>query len=227
MNKKLALLAFSFFSLSGAAQAALVGRDLNGSGSSFEAYYDTELNITWLTDGSANVLMNWAAAKNWAANLSFTDGVNVYDNWRLPSTLQPDASCSVQTHISYGYNCTGSEMGHLFYAELGGVAGQSILTSTDPNVLKFNNLQSSDYWSGTEFVLAADGAWQFYFAMGFQYVVNAYATVNAYALAVSPGDVAAVPEPDAWAMLLTGLGLLGFVVHRRNKKEALSTLWAG
>ena len=38
--------------LSGAAQAALQGRDLNGSAASFEAYYDTVLDITWLADAN-------------------------------------------------------------------------------------------------------------------------------------------------------------------------------
>lgn len=102
--------------ISGAAHATLMGRDLNGSLGSFEAYYDTDLDITWLANANVNGLMNWADANAWAANLSFNDGVNTYDNWRLPSTLQPDASCSDQTlGSSGGFRCTGSEMGHLFY----------------------------------------------------------------------------------------------------------------
>lgn len=33
-----------------------------------------------------------------------------------------------------------------------------------------------------------------------------------------PGFVAAVPEPETYAMLLAGLGLMGFVVGRRNRR---------
>ena len=110
--------------ISGTAHAVLQGRDLNGSAGSFEAYYDTDLNITWLANANVNGTMTWAAANTWAANLSFTNGINVYDNWRLPTTLQPDASCGSQSGgVSSGGNCTGSEMRHLFYAELGGTAG--------------------------------------------------------------------------------------------------------
>lgn len=66
--------------VSGAAQAALQGRDLNGSAGSFEAYYDTVLDITWLADADyaktsgydADGYMTWTAANTWAANLSFT-----------------------------------------------------------------------------------------------------------------------------------------------------------
>ena len=44
--------------VTGAVHAALEGRDLDGSAGSFEAYYDTVLDITWLADGNANGLMN-------------------------------------------------------------------------------------------------------------------------------------------------------------------------
>jgi len=33
----------------------------------------------------------------------------------------------------------------------------------------------------------------------------------------SPGTIAAVPEPESYAMLLAGLGLMGFVARRRSK----------
>ena len=33
-------------------------------------------------------------------------------------------------------------------------------------------------------------------------------------------SVAAVPEPETYAMLLAGLGLLGFASRRRNQKHA-------
>jgi len=63
----------------GAAHAALQGRDLNGSLDSFEAYYDTDLHITWLADANyaqtsgydADGLMNRIEAITWASNLSF------------------------------------------------------------------------------------------------------------------------------------------------------------
>lgn len=206
--------------VSGAAQAALEGRDLNGSADSFEAYYDTDLDITWLADANVNGAMSWFAATTWAANLSFTDAVNnlTYNNWRLPTTLQPDASCGYQlSGVSFGLGCTGSEMGHLFYSELGGTAGQSILTSGDPDLAKFTNLQADFYWSGTEYAPnTAEIAWSFHFGYGTQGAV--IKSEGFYALAVSPGDVAvsAVPEAESWAMMLAGLGLVGVATRRRR-----------
>lgn len=204
--------------ISGTAHAALQGRDLNGSAGSFEAYYDTELNITWLANANVNGQMTWAAANTWAANLSIVDAVNniTYDNWRLPTTLQPDASCGIQPGpgTSYGWGCSGSEMGHLFYSELGGTAGQSILTSADADMAKFSNLKADRYWSSTAYVPSAGYAWNFYFDNGYQ-GAN-LDTIERYALAVSPGDVAAIPEAETYAMMLAGLGLIGWRVRRRE-----------
>lgn len=239
MNKKLALLALGLFSLSGAAQATLQGRDLNGSAGSFEAYFDTDLNITWLADANYGAgssyddgvmyqasttdgRMSWANANAWAASLSIVDSINniTYDNWRLPSTLQPDFSCHVQPgNVSDGYGCSGSELGHLFYTELGGVQNSTISATHNANYSLFQNLKSDIYWSGTEYVYSSAGyAWAFYFHTGSQDVNNKNYVF--YALAVSPGDVGAVPEPETYAMILAGLGLLGFVAHRRKQKGA-------
>ncbi|MFO1404332.1 MAG: hypothetical protein U1E96_07105 [Azonexus sp.] len=158
----------------GPAQAALLDR---GGG----LIYDSDLNITWLKDanyaatqfaassgaqGDADGLMNWSAANAWAAGLTYGG----YSDWRLPTTLQPDASCGSSFDAgapygvqSYGYNCTGSELGHLFYTELGGTAGSSILASGDPDLALFQNIQSYVYWSGTAYApVPAIHAWGFY-----------------------------------------------------------------
>ena len=213
--------------VSGSAYAALQGRDLNGSIDSFEAYYDTDLDITWLADANyaktsgynTYGIMFWAEANTWAANLSFTDGVNVYDNWRLPTTLQPDASCEMESE--YGYGCTGSEMGHLFYSELGGTAGQSILASNDSDLTKFTNLQPYTYWSATEHSTYTGFARIFDFGDGSQASSvkdhgGLSLAMSAHALAVSPGDVGAVPEAQTYALMLAGLGLIGWRARRRG-----------
>ena len=217
---QLAPIVLVFGLVSGGAHATLQGRDLNGSADSFEAYYDTDLDITWLADANyantsgynAGGTMTWATANTWAASLSFTDGVNTYDNWRLPTTLQPDASCAGQS----GYNCAGSEMGHLFYSELGGTAGQSILTSADPDLAKFSNLQAYYYyWSATEWAPYTGNGWYFRFYDGLQASADK-STNGFYAFAVRPGDVAAVPEAQTYALMLAGLGLIGWRARRRG-----------
>lgn len=196
-----AALSIGLLSASGA-QAALQSR-LGGL-----AVYDTDLNITWLANANVNSARDWAAANTWAAGLT----VGGLSGWRLPISLQVDAACDAQgVNYSAGHNCTGSEMGHLFYNELGGVADQSINATHNVNYGLFQNFQDYYYWSATQNANDVNLAWNFIFLGGTQHAsyLAGYKLDTMYALAVHPGDVAAVPEPQTWAMLLAGLALVG------------------
>src|SRR5215203_7187655 len=83
------------------------GLSSKGSGDGTHAFGITE-------DGSMNfdTASHWLVAMNVASYLGYSD-------WRLPTTLQPDLSCSAQGTRSSGYNCTGIEMGSLYYVGLG------------------------------------------------------------------------------------------------------------
>ena len=196
----------------GNAQATLFDR---GGG----LIYDSSLNITWLahanyytvTEGGEAGAITWSSAMVWADGLTYGG----FNDWRLPTTLIPDPSCSG----GFGHNCTGSEMGHLFYEVLGGVAGTSILVEHNDNFSLFSNFQHGNYWSGTEFqsnnMIAA---WVFGFGSGFQHAGGKGDNLL-YALAGRDGVVAApIPEPETYAMMLAGLGLLGVFARRRKQK---------
>jgi hypothetical protein len=204
-----------------AAHAALIDR---GGG----LIYDADRNITWLSDanygaGSAfddgfsttDGLMTWQNAVNWASDLSYYDSVRgvTYTDWRLPSTLQPDASCADQHGggFSSGANCTGSEMGHVFYNELSGTAFSSIADSTDPDLSLFTNIQLDGYWSGSDF--DATDAEVFNHRYGLQGPDQKILGYGAWA--VRDGDVSAVPAPGAAWLLATGLVALVGRARRR------------
>ncbi|QWF70736.1 DUF1566 domain-containing protein [Methylomonas paludis] len=119
-------------------------------------------------------------------------------HWALPTTPDNDASI--------GYNQTSSQLGELFYNELGGTAGSSIPSGP------FSNVQASVYWSGTEYASTPYYAWNFNTYSGNQ---NYTSKLNQfYAWAVSPGNVAAVPEPNI--IWLFGTGLLGYLGLKRR-----------
>ena len=156
MNHKYFTVIFllTVFSVPMIANGALIGRlALTEGGTDYQAYYDDVADLTWLADANAALgstyetysgtgLMNWAAANSWADSL-IVDGV---DGWRLPDTVQPD-SCSTQDAFKdFGYSCTGSEMGNLFYSVLGGSADSSITTTHNANYDLFSNIQSLGYW---------------------------------------------------------------------------------
>jgi len=155
----------------------------------------------------------WINAMNTADYLGYND-------WRLPTTLQPDLSCSSQIGGgSGGYNCTGSELGNLFYNELGGVAGSDVATTHNANYSLFSNLQSNYYWTSTGWIspLQPSGSvplsyWTFDFNGGSQAVSYG----NFYVLAVRTGQVAAVPLPATAWLFGSGLTCLFGVVRKRK-----------
>ena len=207
MGIKQKLLIISALVLSSSANAALIER-LGGL-----AYYDNVADLTWLADANyaqtsgydADGRMTWTDANTWAAGLS----VGGVAGWRLADTLQPDASCAIQSGgASSGLNCTGSEMGNLFYNTLGNTAGS--LTNTGP----FSNVQSYYYWSATEYAPNTSHAWGFGMHDGFQ--VNFGKWVSLHGWAVQSGDVSTVPVPAA--VWLFGSGLLGLISVARRKK---------
>lgn len=205
------------------AQAALIGRLPDAVGA-FQAVYDTELNITWLADANyaaasgyaADGRMKWHAAQDWIGSLNAAVHLG-FDDWRLPYS----DGCT-------GYDCTGSELGHLFYTELGGVAGfgNPMPPLDHPNLSLFANLQTGSYWSASAF--SDDAAWAFEFGpydVGRQIYYPTFYKFNAWA--VRNGDVAPLTVHNAQAMVvplpaaawLLGGGLAALFVVSRNRAD--------
>ncbi|MBI5041539.1 MAG: DUF1566 domain-containing protein [Gammaproteobacteria bacterium] len=208
-------------------ETTLQGRDLDGNLATFEAYYDTAQNITWLADANyAGVGMSWTTADAWATNLNpYGSGIA---GWRLPTTIDadgPDADAfgndgcdqtpSLYQGLDCGYNITAhSEMSHMFYVTLGdmayyrttGTAAQPGwgLTNTGP----FSNIQSNNYWSAT--LSPSTAPWMFHFSTARQATGGDQSNVR-YAWAVHSGDVGVSAVPVPAAAWLFGSGLLGLV----------------
>ena len=184
--------------------ASLVGvLPATPGGTDYQAYYDDVADLTWLTNTNVNISISWVDANNWAADLDVA-GVT---GWRLPVTLQPDASCD--SSDSWSFNCTGSEMGNLYYNVLGNTAGT--ISNTGP----FINVRLGPYWTATEYASDTNNAWVFGMHSGYQYYLDKATGYAAWA--VRSGDVSAVPVPAA--VWLFGSGLLGLIGVVRRKKS--------
>ncbi len=215
------LAAASLVAAAGAGHAALVDR---GGG----MIYDTTRDITWLADMNyaqssgydADGRMTWDTAVQWAANLVYGG----FDDWRLPTLDPSDTSCSNTANLGgafplqyYGYNCTGGELSGLFATDLGNKPHESVLDQTGDtaeqiaNLALFGNVQSSHYWSGTEFAPDTDFVWSLGTDDGLQNFGGK--DFAFHAVAVRSGDtVSRVPEPQSLALSL--LGLLGLACTR-------------
>jgi len=210
------------FVLVTSANAALITR---GTGISthgtFNLIYDTDLDLTWYDFTNAGDL--WNNQADWAGALSVDFGGDTYDDWRLPSTVDGSTVWSYDGTTTYGYNVTNSEMGHLYYTELGN-KGYFATDGTFPqpgwgllNTGDFQNLIAASYWSGTAVAGSPGWYWNPMLADGGQLTFHWSGTF--YGLAVRDGDVGVVPEPVTITLLGIGLvGLAGATARRRQKK---------
>ncbi|MBA2659922.1 MAG: FxDxF family PEP-CTERM protein [Nitrosospira sp.] len=152
---------------------------------------DTDLNIEWLSDANYSKSSDYhtTGAMNWDAANTWASNLTFANNgdWRLPSV---------------------SEMEHLFYHELGGSGGSNITTSHNVYYNLFDNVQSQWYWTSDH----NNNSQAVAFGMfnGGTYLTSN--TTGFYAMAVS-----SVPEPETYAMLLAGLGLVSLVARRRKQ----------
>jgi hypothetical protein len=223
------LLAWSFVM---PADAALDSRTQN---SVVVAVYDTDLGVTWLADanlaasntfgvsgittGTFAGRMAWDTAQSWITAMNTANYLG-YNDWRLPTTQQPDASCSLSMANATGNNCIGSEMGHLFYSELSGTVGSFILSSGDPDLSKFQNIKPGYYWS-TDYTpsTATTDAYEFNFNAGDQ--VGGFKGSSNNVWAVRTGDVVVPLPATVW---LLGSGLFGmFGLSWKNRADAKPT----
>ena len=192
-------------------ETTLQPRDLDGNMSTIEAYYDTDLNITWLADANyTGIAMDWTTANSWAAGLYGNTG------WRLPNT-NPVNGATYNYDLSYrgtsdiGFNIsapgtmyagsTGSEMAHLFHITLGNIGYCGPSNSTEftcngrqagsglTNSGPFSNIRSYFYWSATEYPPSTHVAWLFGFHDGEQTTGGTGIGFTFHAWAVHDGDV--------------------------------------
>jgi len=183
--------------------------------------YDPNTGITWLANGdlAANPAyqygvgninpdgtMSLGTAQLWVAALNQNNYLG-FNNWSLPATLSTNTSCGFGA--SFGYGCSGkaSQLGQLFYKDLGGQPGSTQLSNT-ANAALFTNLKPYLYWSGTGQYNTnpPKGGWTFSLGNGYQgtnlnidasYVIPVLGNPNATPLAARDPGIGNPPPVTA------------------------------
>ncbi len=182
----------------------------------------TEYNLIWEDNNNGNSLVwldfthgyeTWPDQMSWASGLDGTLTINPsgYEiswqdtSWRLPTSPSKGS----------GANITTSEMGYLYYTELGN--SFSYFGGGFVNSGPFENIYPGYTWSSTNDPSPYhQRAWWFNFNTGEQGWSNyTIPGVKAMGLAVRSAEVSAVPIPcAAW---LLGSGLMGLIAVQRRK----------
>lgn len=117
-----------------------------------------------------DVAMRWVDAMNRASYLG-------QNRWQLPPTNTPDDGCTSKKD-TFGYGCTGSPLGRLFYTHFGLKPGERVGPPSTAVVGPFRDVQPYLYWSchrgsdgrcsAKEDDPVAGFGWSYSFGNGFQ-----------------------------------------------------------
>ena len=211
------LLVILGFSIKSNATLTTIGT-ANYNFNNYNLIYDSDLGITWLDYSKSRDV--WTNQLSWAWNLN-NSGVLIYSvnpgvtvswsgGWRLPESVD-----GPYPYTGTRFNDTTSEMGHLYYTELGNAAGGPMTNTGD-----FENLITDDewsYWSTPESSVHEYSTWAFNFSNGALFLeMSASGGLPFYALAVRSSNVTFIPEPSTY--LLLGSGIIGLAFWRRRRK---------
>jgi len=148
--------------------------------------HDARLAVTWLADanlaaketfGVSNInksgSMNYATAVCWVAAMNaFNSGAGYlgHNNWQLPTAPNIDRTCdrTGRNGESFGFKCSGSAMGSLYYVSLGLREPDSAVQNSKNQVGPFQNFQPYLYWSKSAAADPKQGFVSFSFSTGFQ-----------------------------------------------------------
>jgi hypothetical protein len=122
---------------------------------------DTVLHVTWITDLNLPArqklgltvqdsgAMTYPVARKWVAALNASEYLGRKD-WTLPATPTTDSGCTVAKGPqgnSFGFNCTSSAMGSLYYRAFGLRQPNTAVPIPPGKVGPFRNFQPYLYWS--------------------------------------------------------------------------------
>ncbi len=173
-------------------------------------------SINW----SPNLFQTANGAMAGYAALAWVNYLNVINyggsnQWYLPTTVDSSASFGYPDGNTGNPAVTSSQMAQLFYGQLGMVAGTPLSAQHNGSYALFSQIQDSVYWSGTAY--GGDPtygiAWEFWTLHGLQDLQTSGSN-GRFAMAVTNGQLGAVPLPGSAWLLASSLLALGVTTRR-------------
>jgi hypothetical protein len=218
-------------------ESTLKARDLDGNGS-VDAFYDTDLNITWMADpGRSNdgtfcyvvgpsmdvscdgSYLTFGRARGYAYQLD----VGGIRGWRLThatseNCLESAYEGGVGGSCGDSPNPSLSEFAHLYYVTLGNQSVAGVPRNTGP----FSSiLEDRRYMTWTDTAMPYMNDWAIWFRFDGGFLSPIEAIVPMYAWVVHDGDVGApitaVPEPSQFVLMVIGAVALLVRATRRSR----------
>jgi hypothetical protein len=181
-----------------------------------QTVHDPNLHVTWLananlagtqTFGVSNInkdgSMDYATAVRWIEAMNAIDhgaGYLGHNTWQLPTAPTKDNSCARtgRNGESFGFHCSGSALGSLYYGSLGLREPDTAVRMPANTIGPFHDFQPYLYWSGSPAADPKQGFVSFSFNTGFQ---GANVTLNyLYALPLIKGKLPGTPPATGAAL---------------------------
>ena len=195
--------------------------------------YESTLNVTFMQDTNyartsgfdSDGNMNWNTAMSWASSVTYYDSVRnvTLGGWRLPNVapidgvaLQRDYAPSGTSEVGPNITSPTSELAFLLNVVLPSAPSNPFINL--PSVTRWENGIGDWYWNRTQYPFNTSPSAYYFDTINRQQNVSDF-TNQHYAWLVRDGDVAPVPEPEGYAMLLAGLGMLGALVRRKTRSS--------
>lgn len=209
-----------------ASAQGLEARDLNGDGT-VDAYYERSANLTWLANmnsaGAAGVSTPLAPPGQllYSATVDWLSDLDVYGvtGWRLPdatftATVNTSADCAMFITYSslagcyYQPDVEQNELAHLIAVTLGNAGG--VLVDAGPFQGLTESVASTSFWMNPLQDVSAGwpGRVAHYYETSTGRAFANPAFEHSYVWGVRDGDVAPVPEPSTYLLMLAGLGVV-------------------